>query len=102
MVVEPKAHTMDKTLYMVVEHFKDGDAITVYRRFREHGRLAPQGLTYVSSWVDTTFQRCYQLMETDDRQLLDEWIAHWSDIVDFEVHPVLTSTEAADRISARL
>ena len=55
------------------------------RRFRDHGRLAPEGLTYVSSWVDTTFERCYQLMEADDRQLLDEWIARWSDIVDFEV-----------------
>jgi len=93
---------MAKTLYMVVELFKGGDAVPIYRRFREHGRLAPQGLTYVSSWVDTKFQRCYQLMETDDRQLLDDWIAHWSDIVDFEVHPVITSAEAAERIAPRL
>jgi hypothetical protein len=93
---------MAKTLYMVIEHFKEGDAIPVYRRFRERGRLAPPGLTYVSSWVDTTLERCYQLMETDDRHLLDEWMAHWSDIVDFEVFPVLTSAEAAERIGPRL
>ena len=93
---------MAKTLYMVVEHFKGGDAVPVYRRFRDHGRLAPHGLSYISSWVDTTFARCYQLMETENPRLLDEWIAHWSDIVDFEVHPVMTSAEAAERIAARL
>ena len=93
---------MAKTLYMVIELFKGGDAVPVYRRFRDHGRLAPQGLTYVSSWVDTKFERCYQLMETDDPQLLDDWIAQWNDIVDFEVYPVVTSAEAAERIAPRL
>ena len=89
-------------IYMVVEHYRGGDAVPVYRRFRDHGRLAPDGLTYVQSWVDETMRRCYQLMETDDRALLDEWIAQWSDIVDFEVHPVMTSKEAAERIAPRL
>jgi hypothetical protein len=93
---------MAKTLYMVIERFKGGDAVPVYRRFRDHGRLAPQGLTYVSSWVDTKFERCYQVMETDNPQLLDDWIAQWSDIVDFEVYPVVTSAEAAERIAPRL
>jgi uncharacterized protein DUF3303 len=93
---------MAKTLYMVIELFKGGDAVPVYRRFRDHGRLAPQGLTYVSSWVDTKFERCYQLMETDDPRLLDDWIAQWSDIVDFEVYPVVPSAEAAERIAPRL
>lgn len=89
-------------LYMVIEHFKGGDAVPVYRRFREQGRLAPEGLTYVSSWVDTTFQRCYQLMETDNALLLDEWMARWRDVVDFEVHLVIDSSEAAERIAPRL
>ena len=93
---------MTKTLYMVIEQFKDGDAVPVYRRFRDRGRMAPAGLSYVSSWVDTNLERCYQLMETADRQLLDEWIAHWSDLVDFEVHPVITSAEASQRIAPRL
>ena len=93
---------MAKTLYMVVEHFKGGDALPVYRRFRDQGRLAPEGLSYVSSWVDTTFERCYQLMETDDPRLLEEWMARWRDLVEFEVHPVITSTEAAERIASRL
>jgi hypothetical protein len=93
---------MAKTLYMVVEHFKSQDAIAVYRRFRDRGRMAPLGLGYVSSWVDDKLERCYQLMETDDRALLDEWMRHWSDLVDFEVHPVMTSKEAAEKIAPRL
>lgn len=93
---------MSKTLYMVVEHFKNGDAVPVYRRFRDRGRLAPEGLSYVSSWVDVRLERCYQLMETDDPALLDAWIANWRDIVDFEVHPVISSAEAADRMAPRL
>ena len=93
---------MAKSLYMVVERFKGGDAVPVYRRFRDRGRLAPEGLAYVSSWVDTNLERCYQLMETDNPLLLDEWITHWSDIVDFEVHPVISSAEAAERIAPRL
>jgi hypothetical protein len=82
-------------LYMVVEIFKNGDPAPVYERFRQSGRLAPDGLTYISSWVDDRMERCFQLMETDDRALLDEWIARWQDIVDFAVYPVITSTEAA-------
>ena len=82
-------------LYMVVEIFKNGDAAPVYERFCQSGRLAPDGLTYISSWVDDRMERCFQLMETDDRALLNEWIAHWQDIVDFEVYPVITSAEAA-------
>ncbi len=91
-----------KTLYMIVEYFKNKDAVAVYRRFRDRGRLAPKGLVYVSSWVDDRFERCYQLMETRDRALLDQWMANWSDLVDFEVHPVLTSSEAAEKIAPRL
>ena len=93
---------MAKSLYMVIERFKSGDAVPVYRRFRDRGRLAPDGLAYVASWVDTNLECCYQLMETDNPLLLDEWMAHWSDIVDFEVHPVISSTEAAERIAPRL
>src|SRR6266403_1437908 len=93
---------MAKTLYMVVEHFKNKDAVAVYRRFRDSGRLAPECLRYVSSWVDESFECCYQLMETHERALLDRWMANWSDLVDFEVHPVMTSNEAAAKIAPRL
>ena len=94
--------SMPKTLYMIVEHFKNNDAVAVYRRFRDSGRLAPEGLRYVSSWVDDRLERCYQLMETHDRALLDQWMAKWSDLVDFEVHPVMTSNETAEKIAPRL
>jgi hypothetical protein len=83
---------------MIVEHFKGGDAAAVYQRFRERGRLAPPGLTYVNSWVDVNLERCFQLM-TGDRTRLDEWMANWSDLVEFEVYPVLTSAEAAARVA---
>jgi hypothetical protein len=66
------------------------------------GRLAPESLTYVQSWVDEPMLRCYQLMETEDRGALEAWMANWSDIVDFEVYPVISSAEAAARIAPRL
>ncbi len=88
-------------LYMVLEHFRNGDAAPVYRRFRERGRLAPDGLSYVASWVDEPMSTCYQVMETADRGLLEQWMAQWSDLVEFEVHPVMTSQEAAQRMAPK-
>jgi hypothetical protein len=87
-------------LYMIVETFKDSAA--VYRRFRERGRLAPDGLTYVSSWITADVTKCYQVMECDDRRLLDEWMAAWRDLIEFEVVSVITSAEAAERVAPRL
>ena len=89
-------------LYMIVERFRDGDATPVYRRFRDQGRLAPEGLRYVGSWVTTDFGRCFQLMESDDPALLDAWMNHWRDLVEFEVIPVITSVEAAAQIGPKL
>jgi hypothetical protein len=91
-----------QTTFMVIEHFRNGDAVPVYRRFRERGRMAPEGLAYISSWVTPDLTRCYQVMEAADRALLDEWMANWNDIVEFEVYPVISSKEAADRVSPRL
>lgn len=85
--------------YMVVETFRNGDPVPVYQRFAERGRMAPDGLRYVSSWIDERLHRCYQLMETDDRALIDQWIENWSDIVDFEVCRVIDSAEAARRVA---
>jgi hypothetical protein len=89
-------------LYMIIEHFKNNDPVPVYRRFRDRGRLAPNGLQYISSWVDEKLERCFQIMETADRDLLDQWITNWSDIVDFEVFAVVPSKEAAETIAPRL
>lgn len=88
-------------LYMVIEHFK-GDPVPVYRRFRDRGRLAPDGLHYVTSWVTSDQQRCFQVMECDDRRLLEVWMEQWKDLVDFEVIPIVTSAEAASTIAPRL
>ena len=86
-------------LYMVLERFRNGDAVPVYRRFKERGRMTPPGLNYVSSWVTADLSTCYQVMETAERALLDEWMRRWSDLTDFEVHPVITSQEAATRVA---
>lgn len=85
-------------LYMVVERFKEGAAPEIYARVRAKGRLLPKGLNYVSSWVDLEFERCFQLMETDDPALFAIWIREWADLAEFEVIPVRTSAEAARAI----
>jgi hypothetical protein len=84
-------------LYMVIERFRNQDAAAVYRRFREKGRLLPDGLRYVDSWVETNFDRCFQLMECDNVLLFQQWIAHWQDLVDFEIVAVHTSRDVAAR-----
>jgi hypothetical protein len=89
-------------LFMVIERFRDGDAAAVYRRFRERGRMAPEGLRYVDSWVEHGFERCFQLMECDDPHLLDEWTARWQDLVEFEIVPVVTSKQASEAIAPLL
>jgi hypothetical protein len=86
--------------YMIVETFTSG-AEAVYARFRERGRMAPDGLRYVSSVVTADGRRCFQIMECDDPSLLERWMAAWSDLVTFEVIPVITSEEAAERFSGR-
>lgn len=82
--------------YMVIERFKRGP-LPVYQRFDERGRQLPEGLRYVDSWIADDLQRCYQLMETDDPRLFDEWMGRWSDLADFEIVPVLSSAEARRR-----
>jgi len=89
-------------LFMVIEHNREGRVLDVYRRFRDRGRLAPDGLRYVSSWVDLEYRRCFQVMETDDESLLREWIGKWDDLVEFEVVPVRTSADATSAIRDRL
>ena len=89
-------------IYMVIEHFRGGEAAPVYQRFRDQGRLAPEGLTYVSSWVTPDLKKCYQVMECEERRLLEAWMSNWSDLVDFEVIPVLTSAKAAAAIAPQL
>ena len=88
-------------LFMVVEHFRDGDPTPVNRRFGERGRLLPDGLRYAGSWVTSDLTRCYQVMEAADRSLLEEWVAQWADLVRFEVVEVITSAAATAAITHR-
>jgi hypothetical protein len=89
--------TENVMLFMVIEHFKNRDAKAVYTRFRDRGRMMPDGLKYVGSWIEANFDRCFQVMEADDERLLHEWAAPWQDLVDFEFVPVLTSEAARAR-----
>jgi Protein of unknown function (DUF3303) len=88
--------------YLVIENFRHRDPVPVYRRFRERGRLAPEGLQYVGSWITEDLARCYQVMECADRRLLDEWLSNWHDLVEFEVMPVLSSAEVQAKLAGRL
>jgi uncharacterized protein DUF3303 len=89
-------------VFMVIESFLNQDAKSVYRRFRDKGRLTPDGLTFVSSWVQADLGRCFQLMECDDVTLLQRWVAEWSDLVHFEIVPVVPGKDVATALSAQL
>lgn len=89
-------------LFMVIEKYRGADPVPVYRRFRERGRLMPEGVRYVNSWVTPDLARCYQIMECAEREPLDRWIASWADLVEFEVIPVITSVEAQEAVRPRL
>ncbi len=86
-------------LFMVIESFRGGDAEAVYRRFREKGRLMPDGLAFVDSWVAADLGRCFQVMACDDVALLQQWVAAWSDLVEFEIVPVVPGSETAGLLS---
>jgi hypothetical protein len=88
--------------YLVIEHFRNRDPVPVYQRFQAQGRLMPNGLAYVSSWITDDLSRCYQVMETDDRRSLEQWMARWSDLIDFEVMPVLSSQQVQERLAPKL
>ena len=87
-------------LYMVVERFKDAPAI--YRRLREKGRMMPEGLEYVSSWIAVDLKICWQLMRTEDEPLFQRWIDNWKDLTDFEIVPVRTSAEVREMMEKEL
>jgi len=87
-------------LYMVYERFKEGAGPEIYRRLREKGRMMPEGLEYVSSWIDLDLTKCYQLMQTEDKSLFPRWTDHWKDLMDFEIVPVRTSAETVQMMNA--
>ena len=85
---------------MVIERFRDDDMLPVYQRVRERGRLLPEGLTYVDSWIEPSFARCFQLMECDDLRLLQQWVLAWRGTgVTFEIVPVVRSAETREVVA---
>ncbi len=89
-------------LFMVIERFKNRDAVAVYRRTREQGRMMPEGLKYVGSWIEANFDRCFQLMECDDPRLFQQWVVRWQDLIEFEIIPVVPSKEIMEAITPML
>ena len=89
-------------LFMVIETFRNQDAKAIYRRFRDKGRMMPDGLTFVSSYVAADLGRCFQLMETDDITLLQRWVAEWSDLMACEIVPVTPGKDAAGALESQL
>jgi hypothetical protein len=89
-------------LFMVIERFKNRDARAIYRRLRDEGRSMPEGLKYVGSWIEANFDRCFQLMECDDGRLFQSWTARWSDLMEFEIVPVVPSAETREAIEPLL
>ena len=89
-------------LFMVVERFNNCDAKAVYRRYQEKGRMMPDGLKYVGSWVEANLDRCFQLMECDDVRLFQQWVVQWQDLGDFEIIPVVASKEVVEAITPML
>lgn len=85
-------------LYMVVEQFAPDRLADIYKRLAQEGRILPEGLTYVSSWISEDLTHCYQVMETEDPGLLDEWLRNWEGYMTAEIHPVITSAEASRRV----
>ncbi len=89
-------------LFMVVERFKNRDAVSIYQRLRDRGRTLPDGLVYIDSWVEANFDRCFQLMECDDPRLLQQWVAEWGDLLEFEFVPVVPSGQTRKMIAPLL
>ena len=79
--------------YLIIEHYKKGKTIEIYQRFDQKGRMLPKGVTYINSWTDEKVETCYQIMESESLEKLQEWVSNWNDLVDFEIIPVLTSAE---------
>ncbi len=89
-------------LFMVIERYKNRDAKAIYRRFQERGRMMPEGLNYVGSWIEANFDRCFQIMECEDPRLFQTWVVQWQDLIEFEITPVVRSKETSEAITPLL
>ena len=90
-------------LFMVLERFRDNDMVPIYRRVRDAGRMLPEGLKYLDSWVEPNFSRCFQLMECSELKLLQEWVLQWRGSgTTFEIVPVVSSKETREVVGPHL
>jgi hypothetical protein len=91
-----------RMLFMVIETFRNQDAKAIYRRLREKGRMTPQGVSFLASYVTADLGRCFQLMEADDVARLQQWVAEWSDLAEFEIVPVVAGKDTAAALAGQL
>jgi hypothetical protein len=89
-------------LFMVIERFKNADGLAAYRRLRDQGRMMPEGLNYIDSWIEPSFNRCFQLMECSDPRLFQQWVLHWQDLFEFEIVPVVPSKDTRENVAPLL
>lgn len=87
-------------LYMIIEMFHPPKVKELYKRFEEKGRQLPEGVHYINSWINEEITTCYQLMESDTEEKINEWIQHWNDLADFKIIPVITSAQAKEKVNA--
>jgi len=85
-------------LFMIIERFHPGNEKKIYRRFEERGRMFPDGVSYINSWITEDVSTCYQVMEADTEEKIHQWILNWNDLADFEIIPVITSAQAKEKV----
>ena len=88
-------------LFMIIERFHSGKVKDLYKRFDEKGRMLPEGVIYINSWINEEVTLCYQVMESDNEEKIHEWIANWNDLADFTIIPVITSAQAKEKVFAK-
>lgn len=89
-------------LYMIIEKFHPGKIEQLYKRFDENGRMLPEGVKYINSWIDENVATCYQVMESESPEKINTWVHKWNDLADFEIIPVINSAQAKEKVLGHL
>lgn len=71
---------------------------TVRPRFKETGAPPPPGVDMLGRWHNAAGNGGFFLVETDDPVALARWLQEWTDVIDFEVVPVVTDEQVSEVI----